>query len=133
MGITSTWTRRVFPRILKVLAVSLAFVAAGCGNKNQTPANSATGATGQRMPTSDAAAQPETAAAAAQEQPSSPALDGTVNPFLTSQLQIFIQEKGRIPTDFAEFSRTRLDSVPRTPPGTHWAIDFTTKEVKLVK
>ncbi len=51
---------------------------------------------------------------------------------MTSQLRLFIQEKGRLPQDFAEFARARMDSVPRTPMGSHWAIDRTTQEVKLV-
>jgi len=52
---------------------------------------------------------------------------------MTEQLQIFIQQKGRLPADFAEFARVRLDSVPRTPPGTKYAIDPVTREVKIVK
>lgn len=56
-----------------------------------------------------------------------------MNAFLTSQLRIFIQQKGRLPTDFGEFAIARLDSVPRAPKGMTWAIDRTTQEVKLVK
>lgn len=52
---------------------------------------------------------------------------------MTAQLKIFLQEKGRMPADFAELARTKLDSVPRTPPGSNWAIDPVTQEVKLVK
>jgi hypothetical protein len=52
---------------------------------------------------------------------------------MTSQLRIFVQQNGRLPTDFAELARTRLDGVPRIPPGTKWAIDAATQEVKLVK
>jgi hypothetical protein len=52
---------------------------------------------------------------------------------MTEQLRIFVQEHGRLPTDFAEFIRARLDSVPRVPQGMKWAIDPATQEVKLVK
>jgi hypothetical protein len=52
---------------------------------------------------------------------------------MTSQLRAFIAEKGRLPADFTELASTRLDVVPRTPPGMTWAIDRVTQEVKLVK
>lgn len=70
--------------------------------------------------------QPQTA------EPSQP-LAGEVNPAMTRQLQIFVQIAGRLPTNFTELARTRLDLVPRTPPGMKWAIDPATSEVKLVK
>jgi hypothetical protein len=60
-------------------------------------------------------------------------LEGPADPGMTEQLQIFVQEHGRLPADFAEFSRARLDSVPRVPLGMKWAIDPATQEVKLVK
>ena len=60
-------------------------------------------------------------------------LDGPADPGMTEQLRIFIQEQGRLPADFGEFSRARLDSVPRVPQGMKWAIDPATQEVKLVK
>jgi len=60
-------------------------------------------------------------------------LEGPADPGMTDQLRIFIQEHGRLPADFAEFSRARLDSVPRVPQGMKWAIDPATQEVKLVK
>jgi hypothetical protein len=78
--------------------------------------------------TSDAAALP-----AAAENPSPQPLVGKVDAFMTGQLRIFIQQNGRLPKDFAEFSHARLDSLPRTPLGMKWAIDPATQEVKLVK
>ena len=63
----------------------------------------------------------------------SQALEGPADPGMTEQLRTFIQEHGRLPADFAEFSRARLDSVPRVPQGMKWAIDSVTQEVKLVK
>ena len=64
-----------------------------------------------------------------QDQP----LVGEVNPAMTSQLLRFVEEKGRLPTNFAELARSRLDLVPRHPPGMKWAVDSVTREVKLVK
>jgi hypothetical protein len=52
---------------------------------------------------------------------------------MTAQLKRFIEEKGRLPKDFAEFAAARMDSVPRPPAGLKYAIDGTTQEVKLVK
>jgi hypothetical protein len=52
---------------------------------------------------------------------------------MTGQLKRFIEEKGRLPKDFAEFAAARMDSVPRPPEGLKYAIDATTQEVKLVK
>jgi hypothetical protein len=59
-------------------------------------------------------------------------LAGEVHPYLTGELRAFAQDKGRLPTNFLELARTRLDLVPRTPPDMTWAIDYTTQEVKLV-
>ena len=52
---------------------------------------------------------------------------------MTGQLRIFIQQNGRMPNDFGELAKARLDSVPRTPLGMKWAIDPATQEVKMVK
>jgi hypothetical protein len=57
---------------------------------------------------------------------------GEVNGFLTQQLGIFIQQKGRLPVNFAEFARARLDGVPRPPAGMKWVIDGATRQVKAV-
>lgn len=56
-----------------------------------------------------------------------------VHGFMTQQLRIFVQQKGRLPQNFAEFASARMDSVPRPPEGFHWAIDERTVEVKLVR
>ena len=49
-------------------------------------------------------------------------LAGEVNPSLTAQLHIFVQQKGRLPQSFNEFVNARLDSIPSRPPaGKRWA------------
>ncbi len=55
---------------------------------------------------------------------------GEVNQFMTQQLRIFIQQKGRMPVNFAEFAHTRLDGVPGAPNGMKWVIDSATQQVK---
>jgi hypothetical protein len=104
-------------RSIWLLTIALSLSLAGCGKK--PPA--ATAATA----TNDAAA----ASAVATTQP----LAGEVNPFLTQQLREFAKQKGRLPADFGELARTRLDSRPRPPAGTQWVIDPATQEVKAVK
>jgi hypothetical protein len=59
-------------------------------------------------------------------------VDGELNPSLTRQLQIFVQEKGRLPQTFGEFANARLDSIPRPPAGKKWVIDSSAAEVKAV-
>ena len=61
------------------------------------------------------------------------ALVGAVHPFMTQQLRIFIQQKGRMPKDFSEFASARMDSVPRPPEGMKYVIDTATTEIKVVK
>jgi hypothetical protein len=78
-------------------------------------------------PPPSAASQPAQPGVAETPQP----LVGEVNPLLTSQLHTLVQQKGRMPADFAEFSHW-VDLVPRVPAGKKWAIDPATKEVKLV-
>ena len=81
---------------------------------------------GKKPPASTAAAT--NAAAVTSSQP----VSGTVDPFLTQRLQVFVQQKGRLPADFGELARNGLDSRPRPPAGMKWVIDATTQEVKLV-
>src|SRR6185503_16454297 len=98
----------------------------GCGKKSEPatqPRSSETPAPG--------APPPKYVTAAAQNAPAEN-VSGEVNAFLTEQLRIFIREKGRAPSDFAELARARLDSVPRPPEGKKWVIDNATKEVKTV-
>jgi hypothetical protein len=81
-------------------------------------------------------AKPATRAAAplkAAEAKNAVPLEGLVHVFMTTQLRKFIQETGRLPTDFSEFSSARLDSVPFPPDGMKYAIDYATLEVKAVK
>jgi len=59
-------------------------------------------------------------------------VSGQADPFLTSQLQIFISKNGRMPNSFTEFARQRLDSMPVPPAGTKWAIDTAVSQVKAV-
>lgn len=70
--------------------------------------------------------------AAAQNAPQAAAA-GEVNPFLTEQLRIFVQQYRRMPTSFTELATKRLDSIPGPPPGTRWVIDSSTMQVKAVK
>jgi hypothetical protein len=55
---------------------------------------------------------------------------GDVDPYLTSQLKIFIQQKQRMPNSFTEFAHARLDSIPRPPEGKKWVIDGGAQQVK---
>lgn len=76
-------------------------------------------------------AVPSAVTTAAENKPAAN-VPGEVNAFLTEQLAIFIQQKQRLPADFAELARTRLDSVPRPPEGRKWVIDTATRQVKAV-
>ena len=91
-------------RTIFLLAVSASLLLGGCGQKPAPPAKSN----------------------------ADQALAGQADPFLTEQLRIFIQQKGRLPTNFVELV-SGMDSRPRKPPGMQWAIDSVTREVKLVK
>ena len=104
-------------RTISLLMIAAALVLGCCGKKPAAP--------------TVATATNETTAAAtpAANQP----LDGQVDPFLTQRLRAFVQQKGRLPADFGELARTSLDSRPRPPAGTKWAIDPVTQEVKAVK
>jgi prepilin-type N-terminal cleavage/methylation domain-containing protein len=59
-------------------------------------------------------------------------IEGRVHPFMTSQLRIFIREKGRMPDSFAEFANARMDSVPFPPDGMEYAIDYSSRQIKIV-
>ena len=107
-----------------VLAV---LVPLGCGKKSEPATSQQSGET-----PAPGAPPPKYVAAAAQNAPAEN-VSGEVNAFLTEQLRIFIREKGRMPSDFAELARARLDSVPRPPEGKKWVIDNATKEVKAAQ
>src|SRR2546426_11403443 len=118
-------------RVAIALVAALALPIVGCGKKEaSTPKTTLPAAPDATAAAERARSAPPVAGA---EQQASEAVAGAVNAFLTSQLRIFIEQNGRLPKDFGEFARARLDSVPRTPAGTRWAIDPTTQEVKLVK
>ncbi len=104
-------------RSILLLTVSALLLLNGCGRN--APAPTITTATNGTS----------TTPAVADAKP----LDGQVQPFLTQQLRAFVQQRGRLPSDFSELARTSLDSVPRAPAGMRWAIDPTTREVKAVK
>ena len=52
---------------------------------------------------------------------------------MTTQLRIFIREKGRMPESFSEFAGARMDSVPFAPEGMEYAIDYQNRQVKVVR
>jgi len=104
-------------RSIFLLTVSISLLLGGCGKKPS--------ASTVVTPTNETSAGSATAAAAP--------LEGQVDPFLTQQLRVFVQQKGRLPADFDELARTSLDSRPRAPAGMKWAIDPATQEVKAVK
>lgn len=103
-------------RSIFLFTLSASLLLGGCSKK--PPAPTAATPTNETSAASAAAAAP---------------LDGKVDPFLTKQLRAFVQQKGRLPTDFGELARTTLDSRPRTPAGMTWVIDPTTQEVKAVR
>lgn len=109
----------------------------GCSREQSLPPD-----TPPAEPASEAAAPPPIPAAepaAANPRPAAAttatgaALNGVVDPNLTAQLKIFVQQRGRLPESFAEFAGARLDSVPRLGPGLMFAIDTATHEVKIVR
>jgi hypothetical protein len=59
-------------------------------------------------------------------------VSGQTDPFLTQQLQIYVRQVGRMPESFSQLAASRLDSIPRPPPGTKWVIDSAHMEVKAV-
>jgi hypothetical protein len=97
---------------LLFLLIALAVFPTACGKKSSAP---------------PAAQQPQSGAAEANLP-----LTGEVHPAMTGELRVFVQQTGRMPTNFTELARSRLDLVPRTPPGKKWEIDYATQEVKLV-
>lgn len=119
-------------------------LAAGCGKSDEAvpevpeSGSNAEGAALSPQPNQAAPAPPPGDGAARPAAAKPPAnqneqLVGMVHGFMTQQLRIFVNQKGRLPQNFAEFANTRMDSVPRPPDGFHWAIDERTIEVKLVR
>jgi hypothetical protein len=132
-------------RFSLLLVCLLAVLNSGCGKGKETPANpsqpAAETATAPAPQSQPAQQPPPQATAEAASNPSTPPpaqggseqLVGMVHGFMTQQLRIFVQQKGRLPQNFTEFTSARMDSVPRPPEGFHWAIDEKTIEVKLVR
>src|ERR1044071_1382974 len=128
-------------KVLLLCLAVLSFVVAGCGKKASPPArsNTAAPAVDQSSPAEGASAQePAPAQSPAQPAAASPApnntvqpVNGIVDPRLTTQLRIFIRERGRLRESFAEFAGARLDSVPRLSPELRFVIDPATQEVKI--
>jgi hypothetical protein len=119
-------------RTLLALLSLLIFVTA-CHKKDVTSASQVPGsdATIAGQPTAPLP-PPSKAVAANAENNVRENVAGEVDQFLTSQLKIFVQDKGRLPGSFAEFARARLDSIPRPPAGTKWVIDAPTQPVNAM-
>lgn len=136
--------------ILPTILVAVTLTLASCGRKDPDPmtathpdpnAPTAPGSdSGQmsavggytRLPTEspDPSADPD-GAIAAHPHAAQP-IEGRVHTFMTSQLRIFIREKGRMPESFAEFANARMDSVPFPPDGMEYAIDYHSRQIKIV-
>jgi hypothetical protein len=126
--------------MLKAVEVGIlvGFLLVGCSKRQASgPEPSVTAPASEQVTAIDGNAVEQASAKARTSETSAPRetdqpIQGVVDPFLTSQLRIFIQEKGRLPNTFAEFAGARLDSVPRLAKGLSFAIDRTTQEVKIV-
>ena len=120
---------------LPLLILAACCLALGCHRKESRDAasNPQNGAAGQKD------------AGSAEKQPQTPrnitanadnnlrqSVEGDVDQFLTAQLRIFVQKKGRLPQSFLEFKNASLDSMPRPPAGKKWAIDAASIQVKAV-
>lgn len=120
----------------------------GCSRKPETTRQNSFAKPASEVQSSEAAPSPELAStssrarttpAPAEIEPAQPAsqanepLIGLVHESMTAQLKKFIEETGRMPKDFSEFARAKMDSVPRAPEGLKFAIDETTQDVKLVR
>jgi hypothetical protein len=129
-------------RFLNVVVLVMLIALAGCKKEVETPPASSEAVPNASAPTATPALSTQTppppppppAYIASQAENSVQAnVTGVADAFLTSQLRIFVNEKGRFPQSFTEFARTRLDSVPRAPEGRKWVIDSASMEVKAVK
>jgi predicted small lipoprotein YifL len=136
--------------IIPILGLATAFALAGCGRKESEPltqiesdpyAPSATASEpGQmsamggytRLPTETQDPVTDPAGAIVALPQAAQPIEGRVHPFMTSQLRIFINEKRRMPESFAEFANARMDSVPFPPEGMEYAIDYQSRQVKIV-
>jgi predicted small lipoprotein YifL len=135
--------------ILLTMLFAASLTLAGCGRKDPEPVtaiqadpnapNAPTSDPGQlsaaggytRLPTESTDPTDPDDAIAAHPQAVQP-IEGRVHAFMTSQLRIFIREKKRMPESFAEFANARMDSVPFPPDGMEYAIDYHSRQVKIV-
>jgi hypothetical protein len=121
-------------KTLRVLPMLMALLITGCHKSapQATPAPvSDAAASNASDPASPPPPVPTPSVAARSENNLQQNAAGEVNDFMTRQLAIFIQQKGRLPVNFAEFANTRLDGVPRPPAGMKWVIDGATRQVKV--
>jgi hypothetical protein len=117
--------------ILVVATVSL--VMSGCKKAADSAPTQTNLAGANPVPTAQPLPPPPAPVAAVAENAPQQTIAGQVDPFLTEQLRIFVQQQRRLPSSFAELAAKRLDSIPGPPPGTRWAIDASTMQVKAVK
>lgn len=123
----------------KTFALILLVALAGCKKKEDAPSASneaipQVGTTAVTQAESPQTLPPAPSYIAAQAENSVQSnVTGEPDQFLTSQLRIFVKDKGRLPQSFTEFARTRLDSMPPAPAGTKWVIDSASAEVKAAK
>ena len=111
------------------LLVVAVLVLSACGKKSGSASVIAKPKPGETPSGTALPPPPQYIAATARNAPEQNVV-GEVNTFLTEQLRIFIREKGRLLENFTEFTRARLDSVPRPPEGRRWVIDAASREVK---
>ena len=112
-----------------------AIMLSGCSRSGSSPAISSNGGyavTNSPADTSPGAFPPSPTVAARAENGLGLNVEGETDPFLTAELQNFIQQKNRLPVSFAEFAGLRLDSIPRPPAGKKWVIDRADLQVKAV-
>src|SRR5438105_4750011 len=126
-----------------VLAVVGCLAVISCGKKQpgaqparESAAPPVDSASTESLPAStvgETAATPAGARPPSTPESEAAAFEGAIHPFMTSQLRLFIQEKGRLPESFSEFSNAKMDSVPRPPPGMEYIIDANAQVVKVIR
>jgi hypothetical protein len=137
-GLATSLCKGLFSTSGLALTLLVGLALAGCGRQEAGgPTGNPKAAAGETEAASAPAGQ-ATAAPASQggrpprTEPAGQPLYGLVHPFMTTQLRRYVAENGRLPKDFNEFARAKMDSVPRLPSGVKFAIDPVTQEVKMV-